>query len=88
LPLGNCTSDSGLPIQVSQLGSATSSVVVSLPGSGAYDAAYDIWFNSTPTTSGQPDGTELMIWLNSRGGVQPFGSQTATASLVGHRRTR
>jgi hypothetical protein len=51
--------------------------------SGAYDVAYDLWFNRTPTTSGQPDGTEVMIWLNSRGGVQPFGSQTATASIAG-----
>jgi chitodextrinase len=81
---GNCTSGSGLPIQVSQLGSATTSVDTSQVASGAYDVAYDIWFNSTPTTSGQPDGTELMIWLNSRGGVQPFGSQTGTAGLAGH----
>jgi hypothetical protein len=81
---GNCTSGSGLPIQVSKLVSATTSVAVSLPGSGAYDVAYDIWFNSTPTTSGQPNGTEMMIWLNSRGGVQPFGSKTATATIAGH----
>jgi chitodextrinase len=81
---GDCTSGSGLPIQVSQLGSATSSVNTTQVGSGAYNASYDIWFNSTPTASGQPDGTELMIWLNSRGGVQPFGSQTGTANLAGH----
>jgi chitodextrinase len=81
---GACTSGSGLPIQVSQLGSATSSWSTTQPGSGAYDVAYDIWFNSTPTTPGQPDGTEMMIWLNSRGGVQPFGSQTGTASIAGH----
>ena len=81
---GACTTGSGLPIQVSNLGSATSSWSTTQPGSGAYDVAYDIWYNSTPTTSGQPDGTEMMIWLNSRGGVQPFGSQTGTASIAGH----
>lgn len=81
---GLCTTtNSTLPIQVSNLGSATSSWSTTQPSSGAYDVAYDIWFNSTPTTSGQPDGTELMIWLNSRGGVQPFGSQTGTANLDG-----
>ena len=80
---GDCTSGSGLPIQVSQLGSATTSVSTTQPTSGAYDVAYDIWFNSTPTTGGQPDGTELMIWLNSRGGVQPFGGQSGTANLDG-----
>jgi cellulose 1,4-beta-cellobiosidase len=80
---GNCTSNSGLPIQVSKLTSATTSWSTTQVGSGAYDVAYDLWFNSTPTTSGQPDGTEVMIWLNSRGGVQPFGSRTATASIAG-----
>jgi cellulose 1,4-beta-cellobiosidase len=81
---GACTTGSGLPIQVSNLASATSSWSTSQPASGAYDVAYDIWFNSTPTTSGQPNGTEMMIWLNSRGGVQPFGSQTGTANVAGH----
>jgi chitodextrinase len=81
---GLCTPNSGLPIQVSKLGSAVSSWNTVQPNSGAYDAAYDLWFNSTPSTSGQPDGTEIMIWLNSRGGVQPFGSQTANANIAGH----
>jgi hypothetical protein len=81
---GACTSGSGLPIQVSDLGSATSSWSTVQPASGAYDVAYDIWINSTPTTSGQPDGTEIMVWLNSRGGVQPFGSQTGTSAVAGY----
>lgn len=80
---GVCTANSGMPIQVSNLGSAVSSWSTTQPASGAYDVAYDIWFNSTPTTKGQPDGTEMMIWLNSRGGVQPFGSQTATTTING-----
>jgi cellulose 1,4-beta-cellobiosidase len=80
---GSCTSNSGLPIQVSKLTSAMTSWSTTQVSSGAYDAAYDLWFNGTPTTSGQPDGTEVMIWLDSRGGVQPFGSQTATASIAG-----
>jgi len=81
---GDCTTGSGLPIQVSNLASATSSWSTTQVGSGAYDVAYDIWFNSTATTPGQPDGTEIMIWLNSRGGVQPFGSRTATSTAAGH----
>ena len=81
---GACTTGSDLPIQVSQLGSATSSWSTVQPASGAYDVAYDLWTNSTPTTGGQPDDSEIMIWLNSRGGVAPFGSKTATASISGH----
>ncbi len=80
---GLCTGNSGLPIQMSKLGSVTSSWSTNQPASGAYDVAYDIWFNSTPTTSGQPDGTEVMVWINSRGGVQPFGSQTGTINAGG-----
>jgi len=80
---GQCTPNSGLPIQVSKIATATSSWSTVQPASGAYDVAYDIWFNSTPTATGQPDGTEMMIWINSRGGVQPFGSQTGTVNLDG-----
>ena len=68
---GNCTSNSGLPVRVSKLTSATTSWSTTQVIAGAYDVAYDLWFNSTPTTLGQPDGTEVMIWLNSRGGVEP-----------------
>jgi cellulose 1,4-beta-cellobiosidase len=64
----------------------TSSWSTSQPGGGnAYDVAYDIWFNQTPTTSGQPNGAELMIWLNHNGSVQPFGSQVASNVSIGGR---
>ncbi|MBS2549387.1 ricin-type beta-trefoil lectin domain protein [Catenulispora sp. NL8] len=80
---GACTTNSGLPIQVGNLGSATSSWSTTQPGSGAYDVAYDLWTNSAPTTGGQPDDSEIMIWINSRGGVGPFGSKVGTVSASG-----
>jgi Glycosyl hydrolase family 12 len=53
----------------------------------AYDVAYDIWINQTPTTSGSPDGTEVMVWLNHRGPVQPAGRVvTRRPVLIGGRR--
>jgi hypothetical protein len=85
---GNCSSG-GLtsdPIEVSALtpGKVTTSWSTTQPGgSNAYDVAYDIWFNKTPTTSGQPDCTELMVWLNHDGSVQPFGSTIASDVTVG-----
>jgi cellulose 1,4-beta-cellobiosidase len=86
---GNCTSGglSGNPVQASAIttGKVTTSWSTTQPGTGAYDVAYDIWFNQTPTTSGQPNGTELMIWLNHNGPVQPFGSQVATGTTIGGR---
>jgi cellulose 1,4-beta-cellobiosidase len=85
---GACTSGSGFPIQVSNIhaGTVTTSWSTSQPGgSSDYDVAYDIWFNRTPTTGGQPNGTELMIWLNHNGPVQPFGSQVASNVTIGGR---
>src|SRR5580765_287092 len=60
---GVCTPDSGLPIRVSGIRSGTviTSWRTAQPGgSNHYNVAYDIWFNRTPTTNGQPDGAELM----------------------------
>jgi cellulose 1,4-beta-cellobiosidase len=87
---GNCSAGglSTTPIQVSNLtaGKATTSWSTTQPGgSNDYDVAYDIWFNQTQTTSGQPNGTELMVWLNHNGPVQPFGSVVASnVSIGGH----
>jgi cellulase/cellobiase CelA1 len=86
---GDCSSGglSSEPIEVSNLtpGTATTSWSTTQTGSGAYDVAYDIWFNQTPTTTGQPNGTEIMVWLNHNGSVQPFGSEVATnVSIGGH----
>ena len=85
---GDCT-QGGLaahPVPVTRLttrpGTVTTSWSTTQPGgSNAYDVAYDIWFNQTPTTTGQPNGTEMMVWLNSRGGVQPFGSIVGQATI-------
>jgi hypothetical protein len=87
---GSCSAGglSSSPVQVSNLtqGKVTTSWSTTQPGgSSAYDVAYDIWFNQTPTTTGQPNGTELMVWLNHNGPVQPFGSVVASnVSLGGH----
>ena len=60
---GSCTPHSGLPVPVSRLlspGTVTTTWATAQPGTGAYDVAYDIWFNRAPSASGQPDGA----WLN------------------------
>ena len=82
---GACTTNSGLPVQVSAMtpGEVTTSWNTSQPGGGAYDVAYDIWYNSTPTTDGQPDAEEMMIWINHTGGVEPAGSVVASNVSIG-----
>ena len=83
---GACTPASGFPIQVSDIGAGrvTTSWSTSQPGgSNVYNVAYDVWFNQQPATSGAPNGTELMIWLNHRGHVRPYGSQVASGVSIG-----
>lgn len=80
---GACTASNPFPIQESNLASATTSVKLTQPSGYNNDAAYDIWFNQTPTTAGQPNGTEVMIWLNHQGAIQPFGARAATAEIDG-----
>jgi hypothetical protein len=80
---GNCTSSDPFPIEENNIASASTSVSITQPSGYNNDAAYDIWFNQTSTTSGQPNGTELMIWINHQGSIQPFGSQTATETIDG-----
>lgn len=82
---GNCTSGSGLPLQAStsQFNTIRTSVNVSYPSSGTWNAAYDLWFDPTPRTNGQNTGAELMVWLNRRGSIQPIGSQVGTVTLLG-----
>jgi Glycosyl hydrolase family 12 len=85
---GTCTSGSGLPVQVSDIhaGTVTTNWSTSQPGgSNVYNVAYDIWFNRTPTTSGAPNGTELMIWLNHHGPKRPYGHQVASNVSIGGR---
>jgi hypothetical protein len=81
----NCTAGSGLPVQASTntFAGLNTSVSMTYPGGGTWDAAYDIWFDPTPRTDGQNTGAEIMIWLNRQGSIQPVGSRVASVSLAG-----
>ncbi|NOK81472.1 MAG: cellulose-binding protein [Chloroflexi bacterium AL-W] len=83
-----CTDQSinpDFPTKVSQIQSVPSSWSVKTPNTSgdAWNVAYDIWFNKSSYTSGQPNGAELMIWLKSDGGVQPAGTRVGTVSIAG-----
>ncbi len=84
-----CTAgSSGLPVPVAgiQPGTVTTSWRTSQPGgSSIYNVSYDIWFNREPAFTGKPDGTELMIWLNSSGPVHPTGHLAAAGVPAGGR---
>lgn len=79
---GNCSPGTNLPRQVSAIGSVPTSISYTYVDGAVYDASYDIWLDPTPKTTGV-NQTEIMIWLNRVGPVQPVGSQTGTVSVDG-----
>jgi hypothetical protein len=58
------------------LHSVTSSFNVTVPSSGAYETAYDIWLSN--------NAFEVMLWMNETGPVGPLGSRQTTATVGGH----
>ncbi|MEV6345322.1 hypothetical protein [Actinoplanes sp. NPDC051851] len=63
-------------VALSSLKTATSSFNVTVPSSGAYTTAYDIWANGTTY--------EIMLWMNKTGAVGPLGTLQTTATVGGH----
>lgn len=78
----NCSPGTNLPIQVSQISSATSSISYRYVSGATYNASYDIWLDPTPKKDGV-NQMEIMIWLNRQGSIQPIGSPVGTTTLVG-----
>jgi hypothetical protein len=78
---GNCSPGSTLPMQVSRIRSATSSINYQYVG-GTYNASYDIWLDPTPKTNGV-NQMEIMIWFNRQGQIQPIGSVVGTTTIGG-----
>jgi chitodextrinase len=77
----NCSTGSNLPIQVSQISSATSSIGYTFAG-GTFNASYDIWLDPSPRRDGQ-NAAEIMIWFNRQGSIQPIGSPVGNTTVGG-----
>ena len=80
---GGCTKDSGMPQKMSDLSSVQSKFNVTPAGSGQWNISYDVWFAQTPTIDGQPDGTEVMVWINHSGVVSPAGQRAGDVTING-----
>ncbi|WP_320773467.1 GH12 family glycosyl hydrolase domain-containing protein [Streptomyces sp. CRN 30] len=78
----NCSPGTNLPARISGISSAPSSITYTYVGNAVYNASYDIWLDPTPRTDGV-NRTEIMIWFNKVGPIQPIGSQVGTASVAG-----
>lgn len=60
---------------LSSLHSVSSSFNVSVPGTGAFESAYDIWANTSTY--------EIMLWMNKTGAVGPIGSLQTSVTVGG-----
>ncbi|GAA3118286.1 cellulose binding domain-containing protein [Streptomyces rameus] len=78
----NCSPGTALPAQLSTVSSAPTAISYTYVSDAVYDAAYDIWLDPTPRTDGV-NRTEIMVWFNKVGPVQPVGSQVGSASVAG-----
>ncbi|GAA3293792.1 hypothetical protein GCM10020295_16640 [Streptomyces cinereospinus] len=78
----NCSPGTRLPAQVSTISSAPSSISYGYVSNAVYNASYDIWLDPTPRTDGV-NRTEIMIWFNRVGPIQPIGSPVGTANVGG-----
>ncbi len=61
---------------LNSLSYAKSSFSESVPGTGNYESAYDIWLNGS--------GIEIMVWTSTHGNVGPLGSNTGNLSIDGN----
>ena len=79
---GRCSSTPGLPVKASQVGGARTAVSITR-APGSWNAAYDLWFNSSPESDGQNDGTEIMVWIDSSDAPDPIGRVVGTVTIAG-----
>ncbi|MEV4702505.1 GH12 family glycosyl hydrolase domain-containing protein [Actinoplanes sp. NPDC049316] len=78
----NCSPGTNLPMQLSSISSAPSSISYNYVSGATYDAAYDIWLDPTPKRDGV-NAMEIMIWFNRQGSIQPIGSVVGNATVGG-----
>jgi len=82
----NTWAKSGLPKQISAIGTAKTSFTWSGSSGGDFNAAYDVWFaKSQPTAGSYNDAISgfLMVWLYKPGSRSPIGSVKRQATIAG-----
>ena len=78
---GWCTPGSVLPLQISNIKSATSAWYTRERASGTWNAGYDLWLNSSRLAAGHANRAELMIWLHATFRHYPVGGVAGTRKV-------
>jgi hypothetical protein len=77
-----CSPGTELPVRLDTVSAAPSSISYGFVDDAVYNASYDIWLDPTARTDGV-NRTEIMIWFNRVGPIQPIGSPVGTATVGG-----
>ncbi|GAA2588221.1 MULTISPECIES: GH12 family glycosyl hydrolase domain-containing protein [Streptomyces] len=77
-----CSPGTALPARLDTVSEAPSGVSYGFVDDAVYNASYDIWLDPTARTDGV-NRTEIMIWFNRVGPIQPIGSPVGTAAVGG-----
>ncbi|MFE2048149.1 cellulose binding domain-containing protein [Streptomyces sp. NPDC059459] len=78
----NCSPGTNLPARLDTISKAPSGISYGYVGNAVYNASYDIWLDPAPRTDGV-NRTEIMIWFNRVGPIQPIGSPVGTTTVGG-----
>ena len=87
---GKCSQGTNLPIQLSSIKKAETSIdKLTYVGGATFDASYDIWLDPDPNNN-KKNKQEIMIWLNRQGNLpstgqpaQPIGKAVAHVTIGG-----
>nr|WP_254395794.1 cellulose binding domain-containing protein [Streptomyces sp. AC512_CC834] len=77
-----CSPGTDLPARLDTVSGVPSSISYGFVDNAVYNASYDIWLDPAPRTDGV-NQTEIMIWFNRVGPIQPIGSPVGTATVGG-----
>jgi hypothetical protein len=79
---GWCTPGSVLPLQISRIGSATSSWATTQRAAGDWNAGFDLWLEQgRPLAGGHANAAEVMIWLNATAPHYTVGGPAGTKKV-------
>lgn len=77
-----CSPGTNLPARLDTVSRAPSGISYGFVDDATYNASYDIWLDPDPRTDGV-NRTEIMIWFNRVGPIQPIGSPVGSATVGG-----
>jgi hypothetical protein len=80
---GRSTNTTNLPKQISAMTTVPTGWSNNAGSiSGVYNAAYDVWFNTSNSVTNNPTGGYLMVWLANQGTAQPVGQLIASGVSI------